>query len=303
MTIAHVDNLPVPVAPPVGKLLSISTIEQAIGLAERICKTNFVPAAYRGKPEETLACILYGSELGIGPMQSLNSIDIVQGSVFLRAQLVQALARSVGGSIDVDSADDERAVVLARRPGWTVARRVEFTFEEARRQGLTGKDPWKKDPAGMLANRATTRAGRWYFADVLKGLYVEGEDLDTAFAGSDDAVAARPVETIAELAEVRKAQLPSAVASEPTQLTIDQASTAGAEGDDYLEWDKKEWANACVGKVPLAEISATWELRNFEAVANAQPEVKTEIYLAIVAAGQPVNPALTVTQGDDDRTV
>lgn len=287
MSLAHIEPNPVAQAP--AGLLAISTIEQAVGLAERICRTNFVPAAYRGKPEETLACILYGSELGIGPMQSLNSIDIVQGSVFLRAQLVQALARSVGGSIDVETAEQDRAVVLAKRPGWKDAKRVEFTWADAQKQGLTGKDPWKKDPAGMLVNRATTRAGRWYFADVLKGMYVEGDDHD-APQTSDDTVASEPVETIAALAEKRMGQLPTVAAPldvVDVQLPLEAPAASdedGDGGDDYLTWDRDQWHAACAGKVTLPEIARVWKLKNFDALAAADTDQKTAVYSAIVEA-------------------
>lgn len=299
MSLAQIESSNVPVAPPAGNtLLAISTIEQAVGLAERICKTNFVPAAYRGKPEETLACILYGSELGIGPMQSLNSIDIVQGSVFLRAQLVQALARSVGGAIDVETADTERAVVLARRPGWSAPKRVEFTWADAQKQGLTGKDQWKKDPAGMLVNRATTRAGKWYFADVLKGLYVEGEDLDSIPA-TDETVATEPVETFAELAQQRMAALPT-VAAPLDVVDVQLPLDASEGGDDYLTWNRMEWANACAGKLGLPEIARLFKVKNYDTLATADAETKTKVYAALVEASASKTAPSTSVVDDDE---
>ena len=36
--------------------------------AQRVSNTPFVPTAFRGKPEAVFAAILFGEELGIGPM-------------------------------------------------------------------------------------------------------------------------------------------------------------------------------------------------------------------------------------------
>lgn len=211
MSLAHIDP-----PQPSGSLLALSSVEQAVALAERICKTNFVPAAYRGKPEETLACILYGHELNLGPMQALNSIDVIQGSVFLSAKLCRAMALSVGGSIEPNDEESsaERAVVNVWRKGWQRPKKVEYTIEMARAYGLTNKDTWKRDPAGMLINRATTRAAHWYFEDVLKGMSTEGEEADWPQAPPADEVASAPVETssIAAIAEKKMAQLPAAEA-------------------------------------------------------------------------------------------
>ena len=48
-------------------------------LAARIHNTSFVPKALRGDPNSVLACILTGDELGLGPMQSLRMVNVIDG--------------------------------------------------------------------------------------------------------------------------------------------------------------------------------------------------------------------------------
>ena len=58
---------------------SIELAGTAWPIAQQIARTEFVPAALRGKPEAVLACIMTGHELGIGAMQSLAKIHVIEG--------------------------------------------------------------------------------------------------------------------------------------------------------------------------------------------------------------------------------
>ena len=45
-----------------------------------ISRTDFVPKELRGNPAAILACVMYGREWGLGPMESLQLIDMIDGS-------------------------------------------------------------------------------------------------------------------------------------------------------------------------------------------------------------------------------
>ena len=52
----------------------IALMEPAVELAKAVANTEFVPKSLRGNPAAITAAILYGDEVGLGPMQSLARI-------------------------------------------------------------------------------------------------------------------------------------------------------------------------------------------------------------------------------------
>ena len=83
--------------------------------AQKIANTPFVPSAFRGKPEAVFAAILYGEELGIGPMQSLNSIHVIEGKPGMSPELMRGLVARAGHRIDVKEASAERVTLWGKR--------------------------------------------------------------------------------------------------------------------------------------------------------------------------------------------
>ena len=152
----------------------------ALGLADTICDTEAVPKAYRGRSDAIVAIFLQGYELGLGPMQSLRSIVMIQGTPTLKAETMRALVMRAGHDIDVDSSDEACTVRVHRRE-WAADRWTSFTFTraDAERANLVG-DNWRKYPRAMLMARATSEACRAVFADVLGGVsYTPDEIGDT----------------------------------------------------------------------------------------------------------------------------
>lgn len=58
-------TLPTPFEP--GRLAA------AAELADRLAQSQFVPTAFRGKPSDVLSAVLYGLELGLGPLPALST--------------------------------------------------------------------------------------------------------------------------------------------------------------------------------------------------------------------------------------
>src|SRR6185369_13931607 len=86
-------------------------------MAERIANTSFVPAAMRGKPDEILACIMYGAEIGVEPMQALNSINVIKGVPSPSSQLLRALILQAGHTLVVHEATDVKCRMSGLRAG------------------------------------------------------------------------------------------------------------------------------------------------------------------------------------------
>lgn len=150
-----------------------------------IVNTSFVPQSYRGKPLEALACVLAGRELGIGTMEALREIAMVNGRPALSAKLMAGLVRKAGHSIGGEMGPD-RAVVTGTRADTGDTITVTWTIEMAQRAGLAGKDNWKAYPEAMLWARAVAQLCRALFPDVI-----------TAVAHTPDEMELSPSEQVA----------------------------------------------------------------------------------------------------------
>lgn len=157
--------------------LTARSWEEAWSVAQHLAKARgFVPDHYAGKPEAILAAIAMGSELGLGPMQSLRSIYVVNGRPTLSADLMLALAIRAGVKVQWLEQSAKAARVWLTRDGFEPHEHA-FTMAEADAAGLTRKGgPWKQYPAAMLRARCVSSALRAFCPDVLgAGVYVEGE--------------------------------------------------------------------------------------------------------------------------------
>ena len=163
---------------------------------------GMIPKAYAGKAPAIFACIAYGAEMGIGPMQSLRSIYVVDGKPTLSAELMLAVALGRGERIEWLALTEEEAHCRLTRPGYP-AHEHRWTIEDGRRAGLAGKDNWKKYPRAMLRSRCLTEALRSWAPDVL-GCAVydedEGEEIAKSNARKAPAITVAAVETPAPAA-------------------------------------------------------------------------------------------------------
>lgn len=146
------------------------------GMANTLAKARgFVPRALEGQPHAIAAAILTGQELGLGPMESLRSIHVVEGKPTLSAELMLSLAIRAGVKHKWTENTNLAASIRLSRAGQE-ADTFSFTMEDAKRAGLTGKQNWRKYPSAMLRARCLSAALRAYCPDVLGGsVYVEGE--------------------------------------------------------------------------------------------------------------------------------
>src|SRR5262245_50876808 len=140
-------------------------------LSARIAGTSFVPKALRGDPAEVLACILPGQELGLGPMQALRMINVIEGRPAASAELMRALVNRAGHRIDVVEAKQDSVTLAGVRSDTGSRATVTWTLKDAERAGLLKNPAWSKYPRSMLLARATSELCRAIFSDVNTGLY------------------------------------------------------------------------------------------------------------------------------------
>ncbi|QIX48917.1 MULTISPECIES: hypothetical protein [Rhodococcus] len=168
----------------------------AYSLAEGMCKTALVPSIYRGKPADGTAAILYGAELGLNPIQSLQQIFVVHGAPAIYARTMVALLKVKGYHIWTEESTDESVTVCGQAPSgitesstWTMdrARKAGYVPEVDERTGkfktndkgnLIGNEKYLKDPQAMLYAKAASEVCRKIAPDVLLGIAHTREDLE-----------------------------------------------------------------------------------------------------------------------------
>lgn len=159
----------------------IELVGPAAELAGMIAATEFVPAEMRNRPAAITACILYGQEIGIGPMQALAKVDIVKGRPAPRAELARALALAAGHDLWVEESTNTRVSVCGRRRGSSNVQKVTWTMDDAKKAGIAGNPTYAKYPRQMLLARASAELVRQMCPEVLGGITVfaeEAADLD-----------------------------------------------------------------------------------------------------------------------------
>lgn len=140
-------------------------------VAEGLHKSGLYPQL-KG-PAGAYAVVQYGYELGLGPMTSLQNINLIQGKPAANGQTMLSLAMSRGVTFKVEEETTESCTIEFKRGNMVY--RSTFTVEDAKRAGLTGKDNWKKWPSEMLYWRAVAKGIRRIAPDAVMGLYTPDE--------------------------------------------------------------------------------------------------------------------------------
>ena len=153
------------------------TYNDLYALAGQISRSPLIPNAYRGKPADTAIAMMYGQEVGIPPMASLQRINVIQGKPGLDAQGIVALVRGAGHSITGDISTTS-ATATGKRGDTGDEMTATFTIEDAKHAGLVKPGPWVQYPDDMLWAKAVTRLGRRLFADVLMGLSYTPDEIE-----------------------------------------------------------------------------------------------------------------------------
>jgi hypothetical protein len=226
------------------------TIEDGWRLAQLLAKSGLVPEDFRGKPENVLVALQLGAEVGFPPMQSLQSIAVINGRPsiwgdgFLALLMNSAKYRSHEEYYEVAVQQPDTTWAMARRDGlvaddwkrddtaavctfWRTDREspivIRFTVGQAKKANLlTKKGPWQEYPDRMLKLRARSWAGRDAFPDVLRGLTTREEALERRDAIDAEVVQPR---------RASEARPVSSAASSSAITTASDASSRNAAGD------------------------------------------------------------------------
>jgi hypothetical protein len=164
--------------------LALQSFDDAYRFSKMVSASEFAPKDFKGKPESCLLAIQHGSEVGLSPMQSLQSIAVINGRPTIWGDAALALVQAspvcefVREYVEGDG-DAMTAVCEAKRRGYPAPSVSRFSVADAKKAGLWGKaGPWTQYPQRMLALRARGFALRNAFADALRGLITAEEAQD-----------------------------------------------------------------------------------------------------------------------------
>lgn len=241
---------------------SIALAPEAWSLAQRVAQTEFVPSALRGRPEAVLAAMLTGHEVGIGPMQALAKIHVIEGRPSMAAELMRALVMREGHELWIEESTSTRCTIGAKRSNSARETRVSWTLDDAKKAGLEGRQNWRKYPRAMLLARATAELCRAVFPDLLAGISYTSEELtdgdvidvvDASPPAADQAATAAPPR---RTARARKAATRAAPAKTVDATAVEKPAAAPAPPlpgeDDYEGPDQHLAAKTYTGPQLLA---------------------------------------------------
>jgi hypothetical protein len=204
--------------------LALDTFEDAFRFSKLVATSDFAPKDFRGKPESCLLAIQHGAELGLSPMQSLQSIAVVNGRPSVYGDTALAVCKGspvcewVRETIEGEG-EHMVAVCQAKRRGDAQPVESRFGVAEAKKAGLWGKQgPWTQYPRRMLQMRARGFALRDAFPDVLRGLVTAEEAADYTHVEPEPVRVTQPTPPVADDAAMQKARAAIDLAKDAEQV-------------------------------------------------------------------------------------
>lgn len=162
-----------------------TSLNEVIKYAEIMARSALVPKSYQGRPNDIVVAIVWGLELGVSPVQSLQNIAVVNGKATLWGDIMLAI---VSRHHDFESHEEKvegtgdamAAICRIKRKGHAWHEHV-FDVAKAKKAQLWNKQTYQQYPDIMLLNRARGFALRHKFPECFCGLITreEAEDYPT----------------------------------------------------------------------------------------------------------------------------
>lgn len=152
-------------------------------MAKMVSNSKFAPNGMANQPENCMVAMAHGLEVGLGPMQAVQNIAVINGRPSIWGDAMVGLVLGSGLMEHQRSyfegkegTDAYTAVYECRRNGMESMSVSRYSVADAKRAKLWGKTgPWTQYPNRMLEIRARAFGLRNNFADVLGGLYMAEE--------------------------------------------------------------------------------------------------------------------------------
>ncbi len=171
------------------KPLIPTDMDTAYRMAQAFATSGMLPKSYSGTPQQmankAFTAMQLGAEVGLLPMQAIQSIAVVNGQPSIWGDTQKALVLGSGVCEYIKEYfegepfnDNFKAVCIVKRKG-AEEHVEEFSVADAKRANLWGKSgTWQTHPKRMLKYKARSFALRDEFPDVLKGLTHSVEEME-----------------------------------------------------------------------------------------------------------------------------
>ena len=231
------------------------------GMAQAIAKSGLFGMK---TADQALALMLVAQAEGQHPATITQDYDIIQGRAARKTHSVLARFQQMGGTVEWHELSDVIAdATFAHKSGGKL--RIEWTFEQAKKAGLTAKDNWKNYPRAMLRARCIAEGIRAVYPAALGGMMVseEAQDLPPA--------AGEPKQVDPSTGEIKRTAAPA-------------RPELGPYPDDKFQANLPQWRNLVqTGKKRAEEIVAS--LNSKAKLTDEQRRIILDLDVIDVQAG------------------
>lgn len=294
---------------PKGSSLVAAIVPQSITevnqLAEMVASAGWAPESYRktlpanatfeqkrSAPYDVpkiAVGIMQGLEIGLKPIQALQSIAVINGIPSVYGDAMLAIVYATGQVEDYSEVPvkDDKGVVTGyictmKRKGRPTPTVAEFHLADANAAGLLSKKgPWTEYRARMLKFRARSFCLRDSFPDALKGLISaeEAQDVEVISVPTEQkAIPSGVTNKLAMFAE--EAPIEDAVVEEVSEETEKQQPlTMGDDGLPDMPEDVYDEANSGESYKPMA----VWLDQTLEALPEGKRQALFDKYAALIS--------------------
>lgn len=223
-------------------LKQAQAMDAAYKIGSAMAGTSMVPQPLQGKPDDCTAVILYGSEIGMSAVQSLQNIFVVRGRPAMYSRTMVAVVLAAGHHMAEVEASSTSVTWVGRRGDTGVEFTSTWTIDRARQAGFTSNKLYESMPVEMLRAKAQAEVARNLAPDVLLGMPHSKEELDL-----DQGPAIAPA---------RRPQKTRGVAGVMAALGIEGASDSSTKPDNGQVGEPKVKAASAAQRKELVELMA-----------------------------------------------
>ena len=151
---------------------------QLDSIAENCVKSNLFGIKTR---EQALTLMALCQAEGLHPATAMRDYHLIQNRPAMKADAMLARFQKAGGVVEWQDYTDAKVSAHFSHPQSSPKPvLVEWTFEQAKRIGLTGKDNWRNYPRAMLRARVISEGVRTIYPGVCVGTFTVEEVQDMA---------------------------------------------------------------------------------------------------------------------------